>query len=137
MQAVEVFLQAFVRWAERQWEIEAVALVGSWARGEARPGSDIDLVLVVADPATYLNDDAWLRQFGTLRAVWREDWGLVQSRRALYEDGSEVEFGLTTLEWLATDRLDAGTAAVIRGGVRVLLDRTGNLGRLIAAVRSE
>ena len=121
-------------WAHGQPDVEAVALVGSWARGTARPDSDFDLVIVVADPGVFLGDEAWLRRFGTPSPIADEDWGLVQSRRVIYANGLEVEFGLTTRAWLATDPVDAGSAQVVADGARVLLDRTGALGRFIAKV---
>ena len=132
---VERFSSLVRAWAEADQDIEAVALVGSWARGTARPGSDVDLILIAGDPGRYLNDDAWLRRFGALRSVADEDWGVVQSRRAFYEDGLEAEFGLTTARWAAIHPFDAGTARVDRDGMRVLFDRSGDLGRLVARVR--
>ncbi len=107
---IERILAAVVAWAAARPDIEAVALVGSWARGTARPDSDVDRVLVVADPAIYETDDAWLADFGAVRRIEREDWGLVQSRRAFFDSGPEVEFGLTTRRWIAIDPVDAGTA---------------------------
>ena len=136
MRDVEAFLGSLKQWAEHQPDIEAVALVGSRARGTARPDSDVDLVMVVNRPEVYVNDDAWLQQFGPLRGIKDEDWGILRSRRAVYDDGSEVEFGLTTSAWLAIDPVDAGTERVIKDGVRPLLDRTGTLRRLIARVQS-
>ena len=46
MQA-EGILQIIVDWAKKQPTIQAVAVVGSHARGTARAESDIDLVLLV------------------------------------------------------------------------------------------
>jgi hypothetical protein len=135
MPGIELFLSSFTSWAAPRSDIVAVALVGSWARGTARPDSDVDLVMIVRDRGVYENDDAWLWQFGTPRAIEREDWGRVQSRRVFYEAGPEVEFGLTTADWMATDPLDDGTAEVIANGARVVLDQTGRLGALIASVR--
>ncbi|WP_210730372.1 nucleotidyltransferase domain-containing protein [Streptomyces sp. S816] len=37
-------------------------LVGSYARGAARPDSDVDIVLLKADPARYLTDTAESRR---------------------------------------------------------------------------
>ncbi len=112
-----------------------MALVGSWARGTAPPDSDVDLVLVVSDPAIYLTDDTWLANFGAVRRIEREDWGLVQSRQVFYAGGPEVGFGLTARRWTAIDPVDEGTAQVVADGVRVLLNRDGDLERLIATVR--
>jgi len=49
MQA-ERILQIIVDWAKKQPTIQAVAVVGSHARGTARAESDIDLVLLVTNP---------------------------------------------------------------------------------------
>jgi hypothetical protein len=131
---VDQFLSSFAEWAQGQPDVEAVALVGSWARGTARPDSDVDLVIVAADPGVYLGDEAWLRRFGTPSSIADEDWGLVQSRRVIYANGLEVEFGLTTRAWLATDPTDAGSAQVVTDGACVLSDRTGALARFIAQI---
>ena len=80
-------------------------------------------------------DGGWLSGFGPVRPATLEDWGLVRAWRVFYADGLEVEFGLTDQRWLGTDPIDPGTAGVVGDGVRVLLDRRGMLGRLIAAVR--
>ena len=60
---------------------------------------------------------------------------MVQSRWAFYEDGLEAERGLTTARWAAVHPINARTARVIRDGMRVPLDCTGDLGRLVARVR--
>jgi hypothetical protein len=49
MQA-ERILQIIVDWAKKQPTIQAVAVVGSHARGAARADSDIDLVLLATNP---------------------------------------------------------------------------------------
>ena len=131
---IEALLAAVVAWAAERPDVEGVAPVGSRARGRARPDSDVDLVIVAADPAAYLREPGWPRRFGPLRSLVREDWGLVQSLRAVYEEGVEVEFGLTDRRWVAVDPVDEGTARVISAGARVLFDRVGELGRLITAV---
>lgn len=84
------FLNVLKTWAATQPDIVAVAIVGSHARGMARPDSDIDVIVIVDDPARYLEMSAWLECFGNLRSVSNENWGLLQSRRAHYVDGMEV-----------------------------------------------
>jgi Nucleotidyltransferase domain len=44
--AVERLLERAVAWARRQPDIRGLALVGSWARGNARADSDVDLVVL-------------------------------------------------------------------------------------------
>jgi hypothetical protein len=112
-------------WSRLEAGIAAVVLVGSHARGEARPDSDIDLVLLCADPQVYLKDKRWVRRFGQPVAVQQEVWGNVTSLR-VWVAGCEVEFGLTSVDW-ASDPEDRGVAEVLRHGVRILVDRDGML----------
>lgn len=124
VEEVEVVLQAVTAWAASQADVRAVGLAGSWARAEARPDSDVDLVLIVDDVQSRLVDDRWLAGFGDIATVAREDWGAVQFVRVGYRGGLEVEFGLTTGDWLQTP-LDTGTVTVIADGFLVLYDREG------------
>ena len=52
-----------------------------------------------------------------------------------YADGLEAEFGLTSQRWLAVDPIDPGTERVVKDGLRVLMDKTGHLARLLAPAR--
>jgi predicted nucleotidyltransferase len=108
-------------WAAAEVGIAAVALVGSHARGEATPESDIDLILLAYEPASYLNSIPWIGAFGEPVRHEVEDWGRATSLRVWYADGLEVEFGLTGPDWGA-DPADEGTASVIRDGIRILYD---------------
>ena len=59
-------LERLVEWAERQADVRAVVVVGSRA-SRLRPAdqwSDVDLVLAVRDPQTYLTNAAWLSVLG-------------------------------------------------------------------------
>ena len=46
-----------------------------------------------------------------------------------YEEGPEVEFGFTQLDWLAQP-LDAGTVGVLRDGFQIVYDRSGKYSAL-------
>lgn len=131
------FLDTFKQWATSQPRLLAVALVGSYARGTASEDSDIDLVLITTDPQHYLQDDQWLAVFGPVRSVTLEDWGLVQSRRVFYADRLEVEFGITTPQWTATDPVDEGTQQVLLDGVRILYDPQGLLRAVLEAIQAD
>jgi predicted nucleotidyltransferase len=69
------FLEALSRWASAQPDIEAVALVGSYARGAASAGSDIDLVILTSDVDRYLRDRSWCSVFGDVAECREEDYG--------------------------------------------------------------
>jgi predicted nucleotidyltransferase len=128
------FLRKAADWARDRPDVAAVALVGSHARGTAGPDSDIDLLLLVGSLQSYVGDKSWLRAFGQPTRVELEDWGKVISIRAWYDDGREVEYGLAPPDW-GSDPGDEGDARVIRDGIRILLDRQGNLRRRLATFR--
>jgi len=119
---VERFLEQVAAWAGKEVGVETVLLVGSYARGAATPASDIDLVLLVTDPRSYLEDPGWAGAFGAVERSTVEDWGKVSSLRAWYADGPEVEFGFATPDWMASP-LDDGTRKVLEDGFRVLYRR--------------
>ncbi len=116
------FIEDFMRWSKRRRDIRAAALVGSYARLQATPTSDVDLVIIAVDPQKYLAQTDWLRNFGTVIASQVEDYGKLTSLRAWYENGLEIEYGFTTREWIAAP-LDAGTKRVIADGMRVLFEK--------------
>lgn len=131
--AVAEFLNRVTDWAVHQPTLSGIALVGSHARGEARPDSDIDLVLLCTHPNAFLDDISWVRLFGEVATCQTEAWGRVTSLRVSYRNGLEVEFGLTTPAW-AQFPIDAGTRQVVSNGMRILLDKEGTLERLLDTV---
>ncbi len=50
--------------------------------------------------------------------------------------GLEIEFGIGSPTWAATDPLDPGTKRVIRDGLHILYDPDGLLTAVQAAVRA-
>jgi predicted nucleotidyltransferase len=123
-QATVDLLASVAHWARRQPDVQGVLLVGSHARRQARPDSDIDLVIIADDPAPYLQNTGWLSTFGQVERQSLEDWGRVQSIRTFYSGDLEVEFGLTSAAWLA-EPIDSGTLDVLLDGVALLYDRQG------------
>lgn len=136
----EQVAHAVVRWAKARQDVRGVALVGSSARGTARPDSDIDIVILAAAPAVFRADLSWLGSIdwpaaGTRVGSWRdEDYGAVWSRHVRLDTQLEVEITFAPLTWANLAPLDSGTRAVIAAGCRVLHDPDGLLGRLCKAV---
>jgi predicted nucleotidyltransferase len=62
---IQAFLNKFATWAARQNDIQAIALVGSYARKTAKTESDVDLVIITTEPDKYLNDSSWDQR------IWR------------------------------------------------------------------
>lgn len=127
------FISAFTAWAQDQPGIMAAALVGSHARQQARPDSDLDLVILARCPQDWINDPGWTVFFGAAGEIQVEDWGMLTSLRVFYQNGLEVEFGITGEQWAALP-LDAGTARVIKDGMQILLDKKGLLERALSQI---
>lgn len=92
-------VEALRAWATPRDDVRGIAVVGSYARGTARADSDADVVVLTAERARYLETSEWLSDFEHVVRWQREDWGAVQSLRTWYEDGMEIEFGLTSVGW--------------------------------------
>lgn len=116
------FIEDFMRWARRRRDIRAAALVGSYARMQANPSSDVDLVIIANAPQKYLTQTDWLKNFGAVITSQVEEYGKVTSLRVWYENGLEIEYGFTTREWVA-EPLDTATKRVIEDGLRVLFEK--------------
>lgn len=127
-ESFERFLDDFSHWAYEQPDIQAVALVGSYARNAATPASDVDLVILTQEPGRYLDDLAWTQLFGETRRRQREDYGRLTSIRVWYGDGREIEYGITSVDWAALP-LDEGSRRVLADGMRILFERSPLLSR--------
>ncbi len=137
---VERLLERATAWAAGRPDVVALALVGSYARRDPVPGrhaatdeSDVDLVLLTDDPATYLAGDDWAAELGAGRVLGAVVWGAVTERRLIMPSGLAVEVGVARPSWAATAPVDGGTRRVVNDGLRVLHDPQGLLARLQAA----
>ena len=110
--------------SSRRNSVLAVILVGSHARGAARPDSDVDLVILTPEQPAWFRDTTWAAGLGAVVRMSEEDWGAVRSLRVWYADGNEVEFGFAAPSWLDSP-LDAGTGRVLDDGYRILHDPSG------------
>ena len=129
-------VRSVASWARQQREIVGVAVVGSWARGQARMDSDVDLVVLTDDEERYIADDRWVPDAvgEAAQLVRAEDWGPLTERRDVLRSGLEVEFGFVSPSWASVDPVDPGTARVVGDGWSPLVDPEGALVRLGAAV---
>jgi uncharacterized protein len=136
LRQVDGVLEATRRWAVAQSDMRALALVGSWARNEARMSSDIDLVLLTENVQHYIAGTEWIRaatsQEGSV--VRSKAWGPMRERRVELASGLLVEYGFASPSWASVDPLDPGTASVVADGCRVLYDPDGMLAGLVSAV---
>ncbi|MFK4600163.1 nucleotidyltransferase domain-containing protein [Streptomyces pristinaespiralis] len=133
---VDAFVQRIARWAADRADIVGLLLVGSFARDAAGPDSDVDIVLLTTDEPRYL-DGAWAVDLRLGRLVRTRSWGPITELRYATASGLEVEMGIGSPGWAATDPVDPGTHRVVTDGARVLYDPAGILAELLAACRAE
>jgi uncharacterized protein len=126
--------KAILAWAAAQASVQGLALIGSHARGEARPDSDIDFLALALDPEAYAADSAWLGAIawpGMRLVNWQDErYGLVWSRRLWLEPACEVELSFGPPSWAALNPVDAGTRKVVLDGFGILYDPDGLMKRL-------
>jgi Nucleotidyltransferase domain len=132
---LEQILSPVAAWARSRSDILGLAVVGSWARGTARPGSDIDLILLAPEAQAFRYDESWLAEIGWRDwriAGWHDaDYGAVWSRHVRLEPPCEIEFSFCLPTWAATDPPDPGTIRVVAGGCRILFDKARLLEKLL------
>lgn len=64
--AISTLLRDMASWAARQPDVRGVALIGAFARAEAMPGTEVDLVLLTETPERYA-EDSWLQDLDYVR----------------------------------------------------------------------
>ncbi len=119
---ITYFLDSVKKWGEKEEQIRAIILVGSYARGSQKEDSDVDLVIISTNRRLFWESN-FVDGFGRVTKFQKEDWGRVTSLRVWYDNNClEVEFGITTPVWLEKP-LDEGTRRTLSDGFKVLLDK--------------
>lgn len=117
-------------WVRSRPELRALALAGSWARGVARPDSDLDLLILTHETEQYRSGLHWFYQiilpapFRVVCGKWVQ-YGAVWSCHAALDPVGELELSFAALDWTATDPVDAGSRRVIQEGFTVIVDKDG------------
>ena len=128
--------------------------MGSYARGEATPESDIDLIAIASNPEFFRQNHDWMHQINwesincKILAFNDAQYGAVWSRHIhltkyltkyltnLSDDSTsmkiEISFGLPT--WASVNPIDSGTFNVVSRGCKILYDSQGILTNLISKI---
>ena len=129
----------FVSFAGCEDRIAAAIVIGSRARSD-RPAdaySDLDMLLVVEDPAFFLSTDDWLRQIGAYHISFEQDTiGGLKERRVLFDGALDVDFVLLPEAAAAAALQSAEGIGILARGYRVLIDKRG-LSALLPAGEGE
>ena len=145
---IKVILGQVKNWAQKRSEILALALVGSYARGEATLKSDIDLMMIASDTEVFRQSYDWMYQINWESINYKiQKWndaqyGVVWSRHVYLSNYSsssknhltnkikvEISFGLPT--WASIQPIDAGTFGVVSRGCKIIYDPQDILANLI------
>ena len=82
----------------------------------------------------YLDNKEWLSEFGEIVRSQKETWGAVETVRAFYRTGLEIEYNFAAPSWAAIP-VDAGTGRVVNEGMKIVFDPTRKFDALKRAVR--
>jgi hypothetical protein len=104
--------ERLISWVSTRPEIRALAMVGSWARQKPTEDSDFDIVLLTGEPERFTMTDDWLEVLINPPVIRREQFRDITERRVQLPSGLQVEFGIGSPEWVATNPVDAGTKRV-------------------------
>jgi uncharacterized protein len=132
--ALDEVLHAALALGRTEPSVHAIALVGSCARGTPGPDSDVDLLILCAEPDDLCRRGDWFTHFGSVTSVGQRQFGDVTERRLRRGDGVDIEIGLAPLSWADADPVDAGTARVVRDGFSIVFDPHGTLAGLAEVV---
>ncbi len=143
---IDSILEKVANWAEIRSEILALALVGSYARGEAKPDSDIDLMAIASNPEFFRQNHDWMHQINwesinckiltfndaEYGAVWSRHIYLTNLSNQFNNIKLEISFGLPT--WASINPIDSGTFNVVSRGCKILYDSQGILTNLMSKI---
>ena len=134
-------ISAVSSWAMKRSDIRAMALVGSWARGDQNQESDIDLLLLSDCAHEYRDSQEWLTEINFRDSGYRvkssasANYGVVWSRHIHLLPPAEVELTFAECCWAQTEPVDSGTRSVVKDAFEIIFDKDSMLLKLVAAVR--
>ncbi len=142
---ISAILKKIANWAETRSEILALALVGSYARGEAKPDSDIDLMVITSNTEFFRQNYDWIHEISWESINYKiltfndAQYGVVWSRHIYLSSSNnefnnikvEISFGLPT--WASINPIDSGTLDVVNRGFKIIYDPQGILTKLMCS----
>jgi predicted nucleotidyltransferase len=140
---VNAVTAAVANWAIERNDIRAMAMLGSWVRGNPRPDSDLDLLLLSDLAPDYQRSKTWLTEIDFQNAGFQLQsnesafYGVVWSQHLHLLPAAEVELTFAQCSWAGTDPVDIGTQVIVIDAFQIIFDRDGILAKLIGAVMQE
>jgi uncharacterized protein len=131
-------IEQVTAWAKTQPDIVAVALVGSWARGNPTKRSDIDFMILSETPGARLIGIHWTKEMCRTHLSsplknWKNGfYGAVWSRHILLRNGQRIKLSFVARSWASVSPLNPGTRYVVQDAFQILYDPEGMLSKLRA-----
>ncbi len=122
-------LDKLMRWANSQPLVRALVLESSRAREDTSIDafSDYDVLLVVSDTRAFSRDEAWLRHFGNILVLFRDQarmYGLRSYNRLVrYEDGTKIDYIVWPVALLQRALEHPKLLDLLDNGYKVLIDK--------------
>jgi len=121
-------LERLCLWSQQTDEVEGAIVIGSQAREMllADQWSDLDLMVLVRTPDTFLNENQWLNRFGNVVCAFNYitplhfttwDWCV---KRILLDDNRDIDFSILPYDHL--DEVLAVNQDIMAKGYRVIYD---------------
>ncbi|WP_167956509.1 nucleotidyltransferase domain-containing protein [Anaerosporobacter faecicola] len=119
---MNTLIKKITNWGREDLQVEAILLVGSFARKQNKIDSDLDVCIITEEKEDMLHTLSFIHTFGEVKRYVLEYWGECTSVRVWYEEGAEVEFGIVKPSWYSLP-LDQGTKSVLLDGYEILVDK--------------
>jgi len=116
------------KWVNARADLRGLAVCGSWARGNPRPDSDLDLIVLSSEPGL-VADLATLGEIDFAAAGFRVTsvrhsiYGAAWSWHVQLYPSAELELTIAALSWAVADPIDDGTRAVVMDALRPVVDK--------------
>jgi len=117
------------KWVRQNTNNRALGVVGSWARGNPRPDSDLDLLILARNSDLYFADASLLVKIGFDAAAYSllshavVDYGARHSHKVGLSPDVAVELIFAPINWASLDPIEAGSARIARDGLGILVDK--------------
>lgn len=125
------------RFVENREDLRAVALCGSWARGNAREDSDLDILIVARDPRKFRRVEKWIEELRFDEAGFSyaghetATYGVAWSAHVELSPMAEVELTFVNPSWSEMHPVDESTRHVVSDAFEILVDKDALLSPLL------
>lgn len=123
-------VNSLVQWAESKVDIRAMLLTSSRANPSATVDgfSDYDVILVVTNINTLLENDDWLEDFGRVLVVYRDpiriEYGFETFIRVTeYENGTKIDYTIWPVDLIRRITKESKLPACLDVGYTILIDK--------------